>query len=126
MKYLLLVLTTLLLLGCPEATHSSSGPVALNRGSGVEAVTSTTVLYIPIRKTVQYERTTYGYLVQQTLVKWLKENPDATIKHMVVVGFSGGPKEIVLIVEGELAKPPEACKACSSDCQKCGRNLRRR
>lgn len=97
MKRLALLLLCLLV-GCPV----SDPPASVNRGAGVEAVSSVTVLTIPV---VGSDTATPGTNVQRTIVAWLKANPEAKILQMESVGNNGYSHEIVLIVEGKLGSP---------------------
>ena len=95
MKYLL-VFALLLLTGCPDPADA---PVTVYRATGIEAVSSMTVVIVSVPHD---EDLTPGTRTQRALVAWLKANPEAKILHMDVVGNNGWPQEVLLIVEGEL------------------------
>jgi hypothetical protein len=104
---LFIVLTAISLAGCPAPIDP---PATVNRGSGVEVVSSLTVCSIKVDgDATQHSE---GSLVQRALVKWLNENPDVEIQNMDVVGPNGHPREIVLIVKGELAHKCDTCPEC--------------
>lgn len=84
-----------LAVGCPAPNDP---PVTINRGSGVEAESNVTVVIVDVN--YPPDQITAGTAVQRALVGWLNANPEATIKHMNVVGANGSPNEIVLLVEG--------------------------
>ena len=99
MKHLFSVILLLLLAGC---TDPIDPPITINRGSGIEAISSQTVAVVPVLS--NSSSLTPGSKVRQSLVLWLVANPDARIIHMVVVGGNGYPNEIVIVAEGKLAR----------------------
>jgi len=108
-KLYLLLFAIIMLIGCREPADA---PVMINRGSGVESVSSMTVVILSVTRSNDL---TAGTTVQRSLVTWLKANPDVTIQHMSVID-ANGPSEIVLVVGGPIT--PTASKQCQK-CKDC-------